>query len=387
MKILVVSHEYPPIGGGGANACMYLSREYSKTGHEVHIITVWFEGLKESEIITEYGAPIHITRLKAKRKNKEHCGFPEMMDFLLKASKSADREVRVAQSSDKPYDICQIFFGIPSGPVGYRLKKKYALPYVIRFGGGDIPGFQERFTKIYKIIGPAIKLIWKNADALVANSEGLKELAEEFCNKYPVLVFPNGVDTDVFCPLPGKSYAGDTINLLFISRLIERKGLQYVIPYLKEIEEKSGKKIHLTIVGDGPYRQTLESLAKENGTREMISFKGQKDKNELLPYYQSADIFIFPSKKEGMPNAVLEAMACALPVVMSPCQGSKELIDGNGIIADSDLNRFPESLMQLISESPEKLTHLSENSRQRAIDHFSWKSVADSYIDVFNRLI
>ena len=119
----------------------------------------------------------------------------------------------------------------------------------------------------------------------------------------------------------------------------------------------------------------------------MISFEGQKDKNKLLPYYQSADIFIFPSKKEGMPNAVLEAMACAIPVVMSPCQGSKELIDGNGIIADSDLTRFPESLMQLISESPEKLSHLSETSRRRAIEHFSWKSVADSYIDVSHRLI
>ena len=128
-------------------------------------------------------------------------------------------------------------------------------------------------------------------------------------------------------------------------------------------------------------------MAKENGTSEMISFEGQKDKNELLPYYQSADIFIFPSKKEGMPNAVLEAMACALPVVMSPCQGSKELIGGNGIIADSDLNRFPESLRKLISESTENLSNLSANSRQRAIDHFSWKYVADSYIDVFNRLI
>ena len=385
MKILVISHEYPPIGGGGANACMYLSREYSKAGHEVHIITVWYEGLNESETITEYGAPIHITRLKAKRKNKEHCSFPEMMDFLLKAFKAADREVRAAMSQNKPYDICQIFFGIPSGPVGYRLKKKYALPYVIRFGGGDIPGFQERFTKIYKLIGPAIKLIWKNADALVANSEGLKELAEGFCNKYPILVFPNGVDTDVFCPLSGKSYADDTVNLLFISRLIERKGLQYVIPYLKDIEEQSGKKIHLTIVGDGPYRQTLESLAKENGTTEMISFEGQKDKNELLPYYQSADIFIFPSKKEGMPNAVLEAMACALPVVMSPCQGSKELIDGNGIIADNDLTRFSESLTKLLSESPENLSHLSANSRRRAIDRFSWESVADSYLTLFEK--
>ena len=383
MKILIISHEYPPIGGGGANACMYLAREYAREGHEVHIVTVWFKGASEYEEIMEYGALICIRRLKAKRNNKEHCGFGEMLDFLIKADKYADRLVKEAIAEKDPFDICQIFFGIPSGPVGYRLKKKYKLPYVIRFGGGDIPGFQDRFTKVYKIIGPAIRLIWKEADALVANSEGLKSLAEEFCNKYPILVFPNGVDTEKFCPKAKKEYSKDRMELLFVSRLIERKGLQYVIPGLKKLEEETGKKLHLTIVGDGPYRHALESLADKHMVRDMVSFTGQKDKDELLPYYQEADVFVFPSQKEGMPNAVLEAMACALPVVMSPCQGSSELIDGNGIISDQDLTHFNESLKKLICQSPGELELMSECSRRRTEDRFSWKSTADNYVNLF----
>ena len=82
MNILMISHEYPPVGGGGANACMNLAREYINQGHQVTILTVWYEGTAADE---EKGA-LHIIRLKARRKHKEHCGFPEMMDYMLKAA-------------------------------------------------------------------------------------------------------------------------------------------------------------------------------------------------------------------------------------------------------------------------------------------------------------
>lgn len=386
MKILIISHEYPPIGGGGANACMYLSREYASAGHEVHIITVWYEGLAEDDLLSGFEGSIRITRLRAKRTNKEHCSFVEMFDFLRKALKVSDDRVKESNRKGAPFDICQIFFGIPSGPVGYRLKKKYGLPYVIRFGGGDIPGFQVRFSTVYKLIGPALKLIWKQADALVANSEGLRKLAMEFCNKYPIKVFPNGVDTNVFYPSGRRSYDKNILELLFISRLVERKGLQYIIPDLRNIEEASGKQIRFTIVGDGPYRGILEDMARKNEVSDMLTFVGQKDKDELLPYYQSGDIFVFPSKKEGMPNAVLEAMACGLPIVMSPCQGSEELIDGNGTIADADLTRFGESLLDVIKADAGDLQRMADCSRQRAIELFSWKSVADSYLGLFDNI-
>ncbi len=384
MKILIISHEYPPIGGGGANACMYLSREYARAGHEVHIVTVWYKGTPEYEETTEFDVPIHISRLKAKRNNKEHCGFAEMLDFLIKADKYANRLVREALSQKDPYDICQVFFGIPSGPVGYHLKRKYGLPYVIRFGGGDIPGFQERFTKVYKLIAPAIRFIWKKADALVANSEGLRSLALQFCDSYPVKVFTNGVDTDVFATEGDKTYSSDEINLLFVSRLIKRKGLQYLIPHLRDIETDTGKHIKLTIVGDGPYRKTLEELAADNDASDITVFAGQKDKSQLLPFYRSGDIFVFPSVKEGMPNAVLEAMACALPIVMSPCQGSDELIDGNGVVSDTDLKNFYKATETVVSKTSEELVKMSLCSRQRAVNLFSWKSVADKYLELFS---
>jgi len=374
MKILVISHEYPPIGGGGANACSFLGKEFAKGGHEVTLVTVYYEGLKEYETT---GEGVKIYRVKSRRKHKEHCSFPEMADFVIKATKKADELCR-----ENKYDICQIYFGIPSGPVGVYLKMKYKLPYVVRFGGGDIPGFQERFGFIYKLIGPFVKIIWKEASALVANSEGLQKFAYGFCDKYPVEVIPNGVDTSVYYPLADKREEKESVELLFVSRLIERKGLQNLIPYLNEIEARTEKKVHLTIVGDGPYRETLEKITAESGVLDKVTFLGQKDKHELPELYRLGDVFVFPSKREGMPNAVLEAMASGLAIVMTPCEGAKELVDGNGIIAYND---FQSQISEVILSG--QIKEMGKCSRQRAESIFSWKSVADGYLEIFNKTI
>ncbi len=371
MKILIISHEFPPIGGGGANACMFLSRGYAGHDNKVTVVTVWYEGLAEHETVNG----VEIYRVKSARKHKEHCSFKEMLDYIRKALPLAGR----LQKKEK-YDVCQVFFGIPSGPIGWFLKKMYKLPYIIRFGGGDIPGFQDRFKTVYKLIGPFVKILWRNADALVANSEGLKDFALKFYNKKPVKIIYNGVDTETFYPDYEKR-DGNTINLLFISRLIERKGLQYIIPALNKIQSSTDKQVHLTIVGDGPYRQTLEELVHENKVDSMVTFVGQKDKNELLPYYQSGDIFVFPSKREGMPNAVLEAMACGLPIVMTPCEGSKELVNGNGTIVSAE--GMGDTLCTIVKDT-ELLHKWGLESRKRAVEQFSWDSIVAQYEEVLS---
>lgn len=371
MNILVVSHEFPPIGGGGANACLFLTKGYVQAGHKVTLVTVWYEGLEEHENLDG----LEIIRVKSKRKHKEHCSFQEMLSYILKVLPVASRLVRKGN-----YDVCHVFFGIPSGVIGYWLKKRYKLPYIIRFGGGDIPGFQERFKLVYKVIAPFIKMIWKNADALVANSEGLRKFALAFYDKREIKVIYNGVDTEKFYPDAAKRDR-ERINLLFVSRLIERKGLQFVIPKLKEIQKAADKQIRLTVVGDGPYRKALEDLAVQYDVADRVFFEGQKDKGELLQYYQGGDIFIFPSKREGMPNAVLEAMACGLPVIMAPCEGSEELIQGNGIIVSAD--EMGKVLGMVMCS--EKLELWGKESRKRAEEMFSWDSAVQSYLQLLSK--
>lgn len=368
MRILVITHEFPPIGGGGANACYHLTKEFRRKGHSVTIVTANYQGLP----FCEDAEGVRVIRVASRRANREHCSFMEMLSYLIKAWPVVERCVR-----KEKYDVCQIFFGIPSGPIGYLLKKKYQIPYVIRFGGGDIPGFQSRFNIVYKLIAPLIRLIWKNADVLIANSEGLRKLAYSFYHKQEVKIITNGVDIDYYSP---KHRQSEEINILFASRLIERKGLQFLLPRIRQIIEQSECVVRLTIVGDGPYREVLEEMVIQEEISQYVSFEGHKDKDEIVEYYQKADIFVLPSKKEGMPNVVLEAMASGLPIVMTPCEGSTELVQDNGYVVSIDF--FAEAVINLCRDQNLRKT-MGERSRELVIDNFRWEQKAVAYLEIF----
>lgn len=374
MKLLIISHEYPPIGGGGANACFFLSREFARMGNEVIIVTAHFEDLSRTEK-TPDGVLIH--RVKCRRRNKEKSSLMEMLSYLFSAWKMA-----VKLEKAEKFDKCIVFFGIPSGPIALYLKYKYHLPYIVRFGGGDIPGAQKRFKLVYMVLNPVIKSIWKNADHLVANSQGLRSRAQKFETKYQIDTIENGVDSKFFVP-DNTAKNKNVLSILFVSRLIEGKGLQFLIPDIpdmkKKIYQKCGKKIKLIVVGNGPYREKLELLTKKVGAADCVSFEGRKDKKQVRTYYQKADIFILPSLSEGMPNVVLEAMACGLPIIMTPCEGSKELVTDNGII--SPIEEFADNLIKLCINSDLR-EKMGSNSLHNIKERFQWEGIAQRYMQL-----
>lgn len=375
MKILVLTHEYPPIGGGGANACFFLAKEFSKSGNTITIITAHFGDEAEEELFNEN---IRIYRIKCLRKNRETSSFLEMFTYLASAGAKANNIV-----SREQYDVCITFFGIPSGPIALYLKKKYHLPYILRLGGGDIPGAQKRFKYMYKLLSPFVRSIWKNATHLIANSEGLRKRALQFEDDYDIKIIENGVDCSFFYPKPTEPQ--ELIQILFVSRLIESKGLQFIIPLLNDVnayvQMKCGKSICLRVIGDGPYRKNLEELVRQTGCSHIVRFEGRKAKDQVRQYYQSSDLFLLPSLSEGMPNVVLEAMACGLPILMTPCEGSSELVTDNGII--SKLENISENLMLLCTDHDMR-REMSKNSLSRIQDHFRWEIAGAKYLALLN---
>lgn len=369
MNILVISHEFPPIGGGGANACYFLTKGYVTLGHKVTVITAKYQQDKSIEDMQG----VHIVRVKALRKHMEKSSFLEMLSFLVKAW-----QMSMHMAKRVPYDVCHVFFGIPSGPIALHLKKKYHIPYIVRFGGGDIPGAQKRFALVYKILEPAIRSIWKQADYLIANSEGLCARAMKFEDRYPIQIIPNGVDVEFFTreEQTGKRGKSHKIELLCVSRLIEGKGLQDIIPFMLEINQRTCRQVILRIVGDGPYRTELERITRETSMLNFVFFEGRKNQQDLLPYYQNADIFILPSRSEGMPNVVLEAMSTGLPIIITPCEGSKELVTDNGYIVPKE--QFIEKVITLCTEDEGRL-EMGNRSSQIVHQDYLWLDKAREY--------
>ena len=373
MKILIISHEYPPVGGGGANACSALAHEFAEAGNTVLVLTAGYRGTPAHESLA--GGNLRITRVDAKRRYRDHCSAPEMMDYVMKASAEADDVLKRER-----YDVCLCFFGIPGGILARRLRKKYGLRYIIRMGGGDIPGFQNRFRRLYRLSEPELRRIWRDADALVANSEGLRETALGFCDRYPVRVITNGVDTDVYTPSDERRTDDGPVRLLTVCRLIERKGIQDVIPEIRNIEKRTGRSIRWVIAGDGPYRQTLEELARDSGAEGCMEFRGLVEKGDMSELYRQADIFVLPSYREGMPNAVLEAMASGLPVIMREgCQGADELIRDNGIAARGS---FADALAELIGAGRDRWREMGCYGRQMVLGSYMWERIAGQYTDL-----
>ena len=144
-----------------------------------------------------------------------------------------------------------------------------------------------------------------------------------------VELIPNGVDTRLFAPAPGKARGGKP-RILYVGRLSAEKNLSTVVESMRYLEAGSTT----VMVGPGPLRETLEAQAAGLGVP--VEFLGVVDQTKLPAVYNASDVFVLASFTEGHPKVLLEAMACGLPVVASDCAGNRSIVtDGvTGLLFD-----------------------------------------------------
>jgi glycosyltransferase involved in cell wall biosynthesis len=181
MKILIINSEYPPIGGGAGNASANIARCLAALNHDVTVLTTRFNDHPKTETCSN-GLTIH--RVNALRSRQDRSNALEQIAFILSASFWTLGWVR----RNKP-NATLAFFGMPSGAVAWLLKKIHHIPYIISLRGGDVPGFRPYDFKImHKLIGPILHVIWHDASAVIANSNGLRDQPQHLT---PALIFPS----------------------------------------------------------------------------------------------------------------------------------------------------------------------------------------------------
>jgi len=372
MNLLIFCHEFPPIGGGAANALRHLSRAWVRLGHRVCVVTSAHKDLR----LLEEKEGVKIIRIPVGRRFLFTARIVEMIRFMMKSTRMMDRLYK-----EESPDLCVAFMTIPGGVAPYCMHWKYKLPFVTELRGGDVPGFGPSFLGALHLLPTYfIRQIWKKSRRLIANSEGLARLARKCLPGAAVQVIPNGVDSDLFLPIE-KGSQGREVEFLFVGRFVDaQKNLSSVLKVFSKI-----KNTRLTLVGDGPDRKKLTALAQELGLLSRVNFSGWLKEEELVRAYQNADVYVSASFSEGMSNSALEAMACGLPLVLSDIEGHRELVESgiNGYLFPAgDANQLESCLCDL-RDNADKRRALSEQNRQKAIEEYSWETLAQQQLQCF----
>lgn len=372
MKILFICYELPPLGGGGGRAALQIARRLAGRGHEVAILSSLFEGLRESE---EDGG-VRICRIRVRRKRSDECSPLELISFMLRSRPAARR-----MADEFHPDVACAFFGIPGGPAALHLLKRRNIPYVVALRGSDVPRPElAKHQRLHMFTGPFLRRLYRRAAGIVSVSESLKQAALRVAPDVAIDVVPNGVDTDWFSGAAERP-AGGPLELLYVGRLKDFKGVQHIIRALPAIEEKSGHAVCLTVAGDGPYRAELEKAAAETHVRRShVEFAGWLEREALRAAYGRASLLILPSLVEGNPNVVLEAMAMGAPCIGTDAPGIRDLIcDGvDGFLTPpSDPAAIAEAVARAVS-NPASLPAMGRAARAKA-EQFSWDAIAAQY--------
>lgn len=367
MRILILNSEYSPIGGGAGHASAHIAAQLERLGHIVTVVTSRFGSLPHRE---EQGG-VTIYRIPGIRRRQDRSNPWEQVIFILSASLWAMSRI----SRAKPHATLA-FFGVPSGAVAWLLRKLYRIPYVISLRGGDVPGFRPYdFQMYHRLAAPFLRVIWKNAAAVVANSRGLRQMAQAFDSRFEIPIIPNGIDLDSY-----KTSSRDWTfpRLLSAGRIVHQKGLDVAMRALGGLKELNWE---WQIAGDGPQMPVLQSLAKELGIHDRIHFLGWQSRDQLMKCYGQANIFLFPSRHEGMPNALLEAMASGLPVIASCIAGNEELVvngETGYLVPSENIESLQAALKKLLID-PALRERMGRASRQHVEASYSWESTAQQY--------
>lgn len=368
IKVLVLNYEYPPLGGGAANATYYLLREFIKYSElQITLVTA-----SVGEYRIEQPADnitIHFLDI-GKRSSLHYQRNRDLLTYTWKAYRFSRRLAR-----QQPFDLAHAFFGVPCGLIALWL----GLPTIVSLRGSDVPFYNPRFFWQDRLLFKHLHgIIWRKAARVIANSQGLKKLANRSFPDQPIGVIPNGVDVHEFSPQKDKR-PEPVLQLISTGRLIPRKGYDLLIRALEGMEG-----VALTLIGEGPQAEALQQQAQSIGVT--LHLLGRVIHQDLPQHLQQADIFVLPSRNEGMSNAALEAMACGLPLILTETGGARELVRGNGVVVPKeDVSALRDAIMQY-KQDPNLTLKEGLISRQIA-ESMSWEAVVEAYIRKYHQVI
>lgn len=254
---------------------------------------------------------------------------------------------------------------------------------------------EEHILRRVGIFYPLWKLVFKRADYIQTISTYLKDFAIRHGARCPIGIVPNGVDVKKFQIPKSKYQINSKIQnpkvqtIITISRLVPKNGIDTLIKSTKELKSLiPNSKFLIQIVGSGPDENKLKKLTKDLGVDNVVEFVGEVNPDNIPKYLASADIFVRPSRSEGLGNSFLEAMAAGLPIIGTPVGGIVDFLkDGEtGLFSKVDDPKSLAEKIQLLLTDREFRNRIATNGQKLVIDKYSWDNVAQKMNNIFKKL-
>jgi D-inositol-3-phosphate glycosyltransferase len=365
MKIAIVSSYFLPHKGGVEFVVYNQAKQLASKGHKVTILTSKIGEEPDEETMEGF----RIKRVKIINFFEKKLGVPYPL-YSMKLIGSFSKEIKnsdLVYIQDLFYMPC--FFGALLANIH---KKPIVLMEHIKFekNSKKIVNFFQKF-----VINTCGKYILNSAEKVIVCNVKVKKwlgLPEK------TVFIKNAVNTKMFRPVS----ESEKINLrkkynlpvnkpiiLFVGRLVEAKGFDKLF--------SARDRAYLTLfVGDGNATEEMKN-SKE------IKLIGSVNQKKLVEFYQMADIFCLPSRNEGFPLSILEALSCGIPVISSNLEGYNEYLNkDDAILIKSTPENIKKSILYLL-RSKNLRNNLRKKSRIKAVEEFSWETNVQNLMKIF----
>jgi len=380
MNVLMVSERYFPVWGGAENQLRQLIPHLVSKGCQIEIVTRrWHPEMAKEERID--GVSVHRLGVSGDTSWATIVFVFSLLLFFLK--------------NRKKVDIYHSHGAVNMGALCRFAKLFTGQKNVVKIAtAGKISSLKK------KIFGIITLTLFKQSDAIICmTAEIMQELVDIGTSDGTIQRITNAVDSSRFVPVSSRRRIAwkrnqglerDDKVILFSGRLVYRKGLDVLLDSWSTVQ-KEHPEVQLFIVGSGKDQpdSTEEKMRLKVNLEKLtnIRFLGKSDKPEK--YLGMADLFVLPSRQEGFPNALMEAMASGLPVVASRIGGVTDIVKENEtavLFASENSNDLSQQIISCLGR-PDLLAKMGEQARRQMLTQFSFESVALQYIGLYRRLI
>ena len=359
MRILRVTQKlYPETMGGGAYHAHVLSRDQATMGHDVTVLTIDSDGDR----------PRH----------EERDGYTVIRRSVTAELLGNDLSVGVARFLHEAddYDVIHAHSHLYLSTNLAALRRGFdATPLAITNHGLYSQSASEWLFQWYlRTLG---RSTFNSADVVFCYTAADGRRLREFGVETDIEIVPNGIDTDRFRP------EGPTNNLietgdptiLFVGRLVGGKRPSDALAAIERVRE-SHPDARLVFAGDGPLAADLKRRAADSDLSSAVEFLGTIPYEAMPQLYRAADLFILPSRAEGLPRTVLEALSTGVPVVTSDLPQLRSIVEEVGhTVSVGDVASFAAALTDLAS-APERRSKLGERGRKLVTAKYDWDDTA-----------